>query len=212
MSDYIAGYFKRYHGQSITRERWQSVDVEGNPIPWMTYSAIFQLEQLDFSACNVFEWGSGYSSLYWASRCRQITTVEHDLEWINFVRTKPQPNLVCHSVELGEYASFIDTLNNQFDLIVVDGYIHDNMRMRCVDHATKWLREGGLLVLDNSDWLPNTCDFLRRAGFNQSDYAGFGPINNYPWCTSLFFKQSLRIPRRQISPGFVPGGIKNARD
>lgn len=212
MSDYIAGYFNRYYGQSTTRERWQSVDVEGNPIPWMTYSALFQLEQFDFSVADIFEWGGGFSSLYWARRCKSLNTVEHDPEWVAFVRDRNLANLTCHNIPLERYAEYIDNFTQKFDVIIVDGYILDGMRMKCAEHALNRLHEGGVIIVDNSDWLANTCAFLRSRGFIQSDYCGFGPINNYPWCTSLFHKGEFKLPRKSNSPGFVPGGIQNVRD
>ena len=212
MSDYISKYFHKYYHQLETREQWKSEDAHGNPIPWMTYTAIFQLEQYDFSNAEVFEWGGGYSSLYWGKRCKSINTVEDDIEWVEFVRERQLPNMICHQVDLQNYSNYINTLNKTFDVIVVDGYIHDDMRRRCVEDALAYLNEGGLLILDNSDWLANTCAYLRQKGFNQSDYFGFGPINNYPWCTSLFYKDHLALPRRLDSPGFVPGGIQNVRD
>jgi predicted O-methyltransferase YrrM len=212
MSDYISKYFKTHHNQLATREQWKSEDASGNPIPWMTYSALFQLEQFDFSAADIFEWGGGFSSLYWAARCKSLNTVEHDPEWVAFVRDRHLANLTCHDIPLECYAEHIDSFTQAFDVIVVDGHIHEGMRMKCAQHALKHLKDGGLIILDNSDWLANTCAFLRSQGYNQSDYSGFGPINNYPWCTSLFHKGELKLPRKTRSPGFVPGGIQNVRD
>jgi predicted O-methyltransferase YrrM len=212
MSDYISQYFEKHYHQLTTREQWKSEDAEGNPIPWITYTALFQIEQFDFSSADIFEWGGGYSSLFWSERCKSINTVENDPEWVEFVRKKQCHNVTCHHVELKDYASYIDKFDHNFDVIVIDGYIHDGMRRMCAEYALSHLNEGGLLILDNSDWLAKTTQYLRENGFNQSDYYGFGPINNYPWCTSLFHNGQLALPRRSISPGFVPGGIKNVRD
>jgi len=212
MSDYISEYFRTQYNQVETRKHWKCEDVSGNPIPWMTYAALFQLEQFDLSGADIFEWGGGYSSIYWADRCKSLNTVEHDPKWSGFVSGRGLPNVVCHEVGLDRYAEHIDTLERKFDVIVVDGYIHESMRLRCAKHALRWLKEGGLIIVDNSDWLANTCAFLREQGFNQSDYSGLGPINDYPWCTSLFFQGSLKLPRKAQSPGFVPGGLRNVRD
>ena len=46
---------------------------------------------------------------------------------------------------------------------------------------------GVMLVLDNSDWYPNTVRFLQeKLGWMQIDFHGYGPINNYTWTTSIF--------------------------
>ncbi len=34
---------------------------------------------------NVFEWGSGYSTTFFAKHCKQIYSVEHDLHWLDNV-------------------------------------------------------------------------------------------------------------------------------
>jgi hypothetical protein len=44
-----------------------------------------------------------------------------------------------------------------------------------------------MLILDNSDWYPNSVSFLQgELGWIQADFHGFGPINNYTWTTSVF--------------------------
>jgi len=215
MDDYIQKHYETHFRQSDTRRDWKSVDSKGQPIPWITYAAIFQLEQYEFSEARVFEWGSGYSTLYWSKKCQNITSVEHDPDWFKFLQeegydeTKVFPNLV----PLEHYAEFILQTNTNYNLIVIDGYIHESMRYRCAEKAIERLSAGGMIVLDNSDWLPNTCDFLRKHGFYQADYVGFGPINRYVTCTSIFTKGSVSFPRKSgDSPGFIPGGLTNERD
>lgn len=44
------------------------VDRDGNPLPWYTYPAIEYLSQFDYGEKTIFEFGCGYSSLFWAER------------------------------------------------------------------------------------------------------------------------------------------------
>lgn len=53
------------YGQFKTIKNWECVDKDGNPIPWYTYPAIEFLNSLDFSSKNVFEYGTGNSTLWW---------------------------------------------------------------------------------------------------------------------------------------------------
>ena len=76
-------------------------DRNKNYLPWFTYPAIEALSNWDLSDKRVFEYGSGFSTLFWASRAKEVVSVEHS---------------------------------------------------------------NGLIILDNSDWLPATALFLRRAG------------------------------------------------
>ena len=44
-----------------------------------------------------------------------------------------------------------------------------------------------MLILDNSDWYPNSVAFLQEnLRWIQIDFHGFGPIDNYTWTTSIF--------------------------
>jgi hypothetical protein len=69
-------WFDYAHLQSAVRNA--PVDAHGEPVPWYTYPAIDYLRQLDFSDKTVFEYGSGYSTLFWASAARRVVSVEED--------------------------------------------------------------------------------------------------------------------------------------
>ena len=178
----------------------------------MTYAAIFQLEQFDFSDARVFEWGTGYSSLFWADRCKDVISIDHNEEWLSFTLEKGRENIKVIKADLDVYASCIKNFSGKFDVIVIDGDTRNRLRYYCTIYALEKLAPGGLVVLDNSDWQPNSCQLLRDNGFMQFDYAGLGPINPYAWCTSLFVKESLKFKRKPVSPGIVPGGLESVRD
>lgn len=209
---YIEDYFDTFFGHSASVSIKASVNAEQAPIPWITYAALFQLEQYDFRECRVFEWGSGYSSLFWSPRVASLVSIDHDPEWHNFVAGENLANVDAHLVDLEHYAEAMGRVDGLFDVIVIDGYIHEKTRYHCAQHCVDYLAPGGFLLLDNSDWLSNTCTFLRDLGFSQFDYAGYGPINKYPWCSSLFVRDTIQIPRRKDSPGFIAGGLTNVRD
>lgn len=174
-------------GHARSRLEKRSVDGAGNPLPWYTYPAIEYLKQLDFSLARVFEWGSGGSSLFWSSRCREIISVERDREWYERVRETAPPNLILYHVdEDPDYANEIKK-HGQFDVIVIDG----NMRRDCAENAISHWRSGGLIVLDNSDWYTLAATFLRQSGLAQVDRSGFGPINDYMWSTSVYIHGQL---------------------
>ena len=57
------------------------IDRDGNPIPWYTYPAIEYLSQFDYSQKKIFEFGTGYSSMYWAKRAQKVISIEDKPEW-----------------------------------------------------------------------------------------------------------------------------------
>src|SRR5205085_491303 len=89
-----------------------------------------------------------------------------------------------------------------------DGAARGHTRLKCARRALAKLREGGLIVLDNSDWLPESARVLRQAGLIQVDMSGFAPISGHPQTTSLFFHRAFafapRGPRQPLPP---PGGV-----
>ncbi len=51
-----------------------------------------------------------------------------------------------------------------FDVIVVDGMFENGVRLKCTQRAIKVLRPGGMIILDNADWLPRSARALRKSG------------------------------------------------
>jgi hypothetical protein len=185
-------------GFEASRQRGQSVDGRLAPLPWYTYPAIAFLDGLDFSGCQVGEWGSGNSTLYWSRHAQSVRAIEHDPTWVELLSQQGLPSNVelIHAAETAEYVGGLG--NKSFDVVVIDG-LH---RAACAERGLQRLKPSGLIVLDNSDWLPKTAASLRGAGLIQVDFHGLGPINDYPWCTSLFFAREFvnrprdRQPRR----------------
>ena len=81
------------------------------------------------------------------------------------------------------------------DVVVVDGPIKELARKRCCEEGAAQLKPGGVIILDNSERLPRACEAMQAAGFTQIDFADFTTLTEYSCCTSVFFKQELRIPR-----------------
>jgi hypothetical protein len=181
------------------RSWWEGrpVDASGAPLPWITYPAIEFLSQFDFSNASVFEWGSGFSTLWWSKRCERITTVESNEQWVPYIKT-----LLPDSVELivtplnvdAEIQALIKHNPVEHDVFIIDN--HGPFRWRCAEAAAKNLAAGGLIILDNSDQCPKACEILRNNGLTQIDFSGFAPGNGYAQATSIFYRESLRFRTR----------------
>jgi hypothetical protein len=167
-------------------------DAAGAPIPWYTYPAIEYLRQLDFRDADVFEYGSGHSTLWWAARARRVVSVEDDRAWYQQLsRRLPAHCELMLETDLYEYPRAIERHGARYDVVIVDGASRGNTRLKCARRAVTALREGGLIVLDNADWLPESARVLREAGLLQVDMTGFGPVNGYSWTTTLFFDRAF---------------------
>ena len=201
-------WFNYAHLKSVARN--SCVDASDSPVPWYTYPAIEYLKQLAFSDRTIFEYGSGNSTLFWGAVAKRVVSVEDDEEWYGIVSGKLPPN--CELIlepDLHAYANTLSRYSEKFDVIVVDGAARGKTRLKCSRVALEHLREGGMIILDNSDWLPESARVLREGGLIQVDMTGFAPISARTQTTSFFLHRHFNFePKgpRQPMPG--PGAAE----
>lgn len=68
--------FNRWHKDTSSSDSTLS-----RQLPWMTYDAIAFLERTVTPEMNIFEWGSGGSTLFFAKHCKNVVSIEHDTKW-----------------------------------------------------------------------------------------------------------------------------------
>lgn len=189
----------------VSKRMGMSVDSNGDYVPWLTYPVIDYLDNLDFSDCNVFEYGSGASSFWWARRARQVTSIEMDAEWCSKISGVVPENVeIISQPDGGQYPGMILDQKQDFDVIVVDGA----ERFKCVVNAMLKLSKRGIIILDNSDWYLNAAKLLCENGFVQVDFYGHSPNNSFPSKTSLFFRSAELLANRVPCARNVIGGVQ----
>ena len=171
--------------------RWESVDKSGKPIPWFSYPAIEYLKSLDLSKMSVFEYGSGNSTLFWAKRTAAVTSVENDTKWFNVtlnkLKSRKNINLILEK-DKHNYINSINKNKTKYEIIVIDG----EFRLECSQTSLKRLKNGGFIILDNSEWFPKISSYFRRHGLIEINFTGFGPINPYTTTMSLFISKEFK--------------------
>jgi len=186
-------------------------------LPWITFSAIEFLESFLHKDMLVYEYGSGGSTLFFAERIRKIISCEHDTKWASKVlatlethkhknyelnilepsenkdcnqKNSLDPDLYQSSSEIYQgfnfrgYVTSIDSFPERyFDLILIDG----RARPSCCKHALPKVKEGGYIMLDNSErpQYKDGQELLNQNG-NRVDFYGPGPYNRYFWQTSIW--------------------------
>jgi len=195
------------YGHFNSAKKWKCENKNGEPIPWYTYPAIEYLSQLDFREKTVFEWGSGYSSLYWAVRAKFVLSIEDNKEWYQKNKALKKNNQKTSFIQdKYKYINSISNGSGKYNVIVIDG----SNRYQCSQIAPTYLKTGGIIILDNSDWFPKSAKFLREANLIQIDFKGFGPINGYTWATSIFFHREFNISSLfENQPSQVIGSTKH---
>jgi hypothetical protein len=200
----------RDYGHYQSAKLWQSIDKNGNPIPWYSYPMVEYLKQLDFSQKTIFEYGSGNSTLFWASRSKRVVAVEDDPAWYALIKPKLPANVEYILVDnKADYIKAIHRFSEKFDVVIVDG----SHRFDCAKSARERMTDAGMMILDNADWFANTTAFLRESDLLEIDMAGFNPINGYVSTTSLFLSREVLLkPIGTQQPVNMVGGIVQQLD
>jgi len=167
------------------------IDNKNNVLPWYTYPFIKFLKDRLNNTMDVFEYGCGNSTMWFASKVRTVTSVENDKGWFDIVASSTEtvyPNINIEYSQVGDgYCEAITRHPCNFDLIIIDG----RDRVNCTKYALSKLKADGVVIFDNSDRAEykDAYDLLEGAGFRRIDFWGMGPINNYEWCTSVFYRR-----------------------
>ena len=161
------------------------------PLPWFTYSFIdFLTERLN-NKLNIFEFGSGNSTLFFAKRIKHVTSVEHNVEWYNkLIRRIPDNvNLLLSKTDTeDDYVGLIKLSKNKFDIVFIDG-IHRN---ECSHSAVEILSERGVIVLDDSERVEYSegMEYITNKGFKKINFWGIPPGMLIRKCTTLFYRNN----------------------
>ena len=149
------------------------IDKDGNPIPWMNFPVVRLLDERLKDDLHVFEYGSGYSTYFYAKRVMTVTSVEYDEYWFNLINSDMPDNVTliykANDVD-GEYCRIIGTTNEQYDVVIIDG----RDRVNCVKQSISTLSPRGVILLDDSQLARyrEGIDFAKGLGFRALDIEG----------------------------------------
>lgn len=188
------------YGHFLTVKSRKVVDNNGSYLPWFSYPAIDYLKQLDFTEKDIYEYGVGYGSYFWASRARSITSVEKEKDWYStMLKEKRENQKIILAEERDEYIHSILRDERLYDIIIIDG--HPHTRLDSARLALEKLKRGGFILLDNSDWFTKTAKLLRESGLIQIDFTGIAPLIYYTVTTSIFLDRQFDMkPRLGVQP------------
>ena len=150
-------------------------------MPWLTFPAIHQLQQMINNQMVVFEYGSGGSTLFWSGKTKKVISVEHDGAWyakikkeleireiknVSYFLLEPENDpgyALKSSANPDDYISGDENaVGRKFEQYVkkIDEYpdeyfdiilIDGRARPSCIAHGMKKLKSQGFLVIDNSE-------------------------------------------------------------
>jgi hypothetical protein len=160
----------------------------GAPVPMMSFALIEYLNGLDLGAFDVLEIGGGLSTDYWVAHARNVTTLDTDASWVK--QTADRNRSAAVEYVAGSLPERIAAFDRKFGIIVIDPSAN---RLACARAALAKLDAGGFMILDNSDWYPNTSKVLRDADLIEIDFHDFRPCHHFRATASIY-----------LTPGFRP--------
>lgn len=186
------GYLKD-NGWWDSFRQHKPVDENNNPLPWTTYSFIDFIKDRLSSDLEMFEFGCGNSTIFFAKKVKHITSVEHEKSWYDIVSEKKPSNskIILAENNSVAYCTSISKENKQFDIIFNDGLF----RNECTKEAVSCLSHRGVIIIDDSERTNNNAEnynesfeLLKENGFKRIDFWGFSPSCFYKKATTVFYK------------------------
>ncbi len=189
MTSQLKNGFLKETGWLLSDKKNECLDENEDFIPWYNYAVIDFLKEKLNSNISVFEFGCGYSTLFYAKRCARIYSVESRLEWINKIQKHITKNKLINSqirfIET-KIAESIDTIAEKFDLIIIDS----DDRLNCAISSYYNLAKNGIIILDNSERknYSTIFDFFKERGFKNITFSGLGPLRFNKSNTTIFYR------------------------
>jgi hypothetical protein len=170
-------------------KRGYPCDSEGAIIPWMNYPVVEFLKERLHKDLTVFEFGSGYSTIFYAKLAKRVVSVEHDVSWYEKLKPALPENVELRLItdfKSREYCQSVCTNQANYDLIVVDG----RERVRCIKESIKCLSETGVVLLDDSnrERYQEGIALLRGIGLSVLNFSGMKGGCKRLFRTSIYYK------------------------
>jgi len=163
---------------------------------------------------HIFEYGSGGSTLYFASRVQRLVSVEHNPQWYGVVQDglrrnrrqnveyllrvpdagsdenmRPDSREYSSTRYNSRHASFlkyVQTIDEYPDESFDLVFVDGRCRNACVKHAISKLRRNGLIVLDNCERKDYEPIKHRLSRYQRREFGGLCPYGNWFWKTAAW--------------------------
>lgn len=168
-------------------------------IPWISYPAIEAITARIKPGMKVLEFGGGGSTLFFANKGLDVTTIESDIDWKtnieNQVNAKGLKNVKVfhrhfnvqpeHTFRKSEY--MVALPGQTYDIILVDGPEIEGYKARpiCFEWAEKNINKGGIIIVDDAWRYPQ----LHKNNHAKSykEFEGIGPARKGITRTDIYF-------------------------
>lgn len=167
-------------------------------LPWIAFPAIDFLDATVRSSHLVGEFGGGGSTVFFAERAKHVHCIESSETWASRIineltkRGLTNVNVEVQPFDPSDFDSFVNSQyvhaigSKQFDVILIDGYEESvALRPHCFWTAERCIREGGIIVVDDSWRYPQIRSRNRAVGWKE--FRGTGPCRPGVTTTDVYF-------------------------
>lgn len=171
-------YLHRKGWIASLRDR-RPIDASGTPIPWMNYSILAFLEERLRRDQILFEFGSGFSTIWFAQRVKEVVSIEYKESWYRILKEQVPSNvqLVLQTEDVdGEFCRTIARDGRRYDVVIVDA----RDRVNCVKQSLDHLTDRGVVILDDShrEAYREGIECAKARGFRALTFEGMKPCGD----------------------------------
>jgi hypothetical protein len=169
------------------------VNDKNEVIPMYTYPCYEWLNSIDWTDSKVFEYGTGYSTIWWQNKKVNYHAVEDNKQWYDMIKNKTN---IKHEPDLKKYIKTIYDYDFKFDVIVIDGQV----RFDCIKPALEKIKDNGMIIFDNSDWHKSCKEELDKTDLIPIHFHGFKAIHVDSETTSCYINRKFNKKAKSIIP------------
>jgi hypothetical protein len=189
------------------------------PSPWLVFDAIDHIRPYLFKGMNIFEYGSGSSTLFWLQYGANVVSIEHNLQWFNLMKNKLKSNksidyrliLPEKSTDVDDYfdpsepekylssddlyrsyhfRNYVTQIDEFPDQYFDIVLIDGRARPSCIKHSINKVKVGGQIILDNSDRDYYILKNTRcLANYSKVEFHGLVPNEKFFSKTAIYTRQ-----------------------
>ena len=190
---FLTNKLRTEYGFLESSKRNIPVNDKNEVMPMYTYPCYEWINSIDWTNSKVFEYGTGYSTIWWQNKNVDYHAVEDNKQWYDMIEDKTNIN---YKPGLHKYIQSIYDYNYKFDVIVIDGVF----RFDCIKPALDKIKNDGIIIVDNTDWHRNSKEELDKSDLIPIHFHGFKPLHVDSETTSCYINRKFNKKAKSIIP------------
>ena len=193
---FITNKLRNEYGFLESSRRDVPVNNKNQIMPMYTYPCYEWLDSIDWTDSKVYEFGTGYSTIWWQNKKADYYGVEDNKEWYDRIKKSGFKNKVKYEPDHKKYIKTIYDYDFKFDVIVIDGQV----RFDCIKPALEKIKDNGMIIYDNSDWHKSSKEELDKTDLIPIHFHGFKPLHVDSETTSCYIGRKFNKKANHIIP------------